>query len=72
MVNVYEVHTAAKCSWIKHLLNESNGKWKGHMWSRLNLEPNLINKNLSQKLIQAKTNFHQQVLVVGIVNTIHT
>ena len=33
---IIDVHTEAKCNWIKHLLNENNGKWKGVMWSRLN------------------------------------
>ena len=62
MVDVHKVHTAAKCSWIKCLLNESEGKWKGLMWTRLNLDQNQINKNFSKKFITAKTSFHQQVL----------
>ena len=28
MIDVHEIHNAAKCSWIKRLLDETNSKWK--------------------------------------------
>ena len=52
MVDVYEVHTAAKCGWIKRLVNDSKGKWKGLMGTRLNLKQNQINKTSAKILSQ--------------------
>ena len=62
MVDVYEVHATAKNCWIKRLLSETSGKWKDLMWSRLDINMNLINKNVNIKLRNPKTKFHQQIL----------
>ena len=59
MVDVYEVHATAKNCWIKRLLSETNGKWKDLMWSRLDMNIDLINKNVNTKLRKSKTKFHQ-------------
>ena len=63
MVDVYSVHDAAKFSWIKRLLDQSNGKWKTIMWKMLNIPKEILNKNPSKDITeQAKTIFHKQIV----------
>ena len=63
MVDTFSVHTAAKCAWIKRLLNNQASKWKAATWYMLNVPIESINKNIEYKLVNnGKTNFHRQVL----------
>ena len=63
MVDVYAVHIAAKCGWIKRLTNNTEAKWKKLMWYMLNLSTNIINKAFEEKLIKlCRTNFHKQIM----------
>ena len=45
MIDIYSVHTATKCMWLNRLLNDTDAKWKTCMWSMLNTNPEMINKN---------------------------
>ena len=63
MIDKNEVHTAAKCSWLKRQLDPSDSKWKKSMWYMLNVDTNILNKNYNNHICKrAKSNFHQQVL----------
>ncbi len=67
MVDVFAVHTAAKCIWLKRLISESNSKWKVTMWKMLNFEKHILNKipdnSISEKTL---TKFHKQVILSWI------
>ena len=55
--------TAAKFSWIKRLLTQTEGKWKKIMWKMINIEPDLLNKNPPKEISNlAMTEFHKQIL----------
>ena len=57
MVDVEEVHATAENCCIKRLLSETSGKWKDlimFMWSRLDMNIELINKNVNVKITEAK------------------
>ena len=62
MVDVFEVHSTAKCSWIQRLMSDSDGKWKNIIWTMLKTEPNILNKNVELGFLSAKTQFYQQIL----------
>ena len=46
MIDVFEVHAAAKCGWIKRLHDNSDGKWEITFIYLLNIGANMLNKNL--------------------------
>jgi len=63
MLEVRKVHTAAKCSWIKRLLNDTKSKWKVTMWHMLNIKSSILNKNSPGDALKlCKSNFHSQIL----------
>lgn len=41
MIDVFEVHSAAKCGWIRWLISKNAGKWKTAMWVMLDIEPTI-------------------------------
>ena len=47
MVDVYSVHLASKCAWIRRLINNTKGKWKEAMWVMLNTNKVILNKNIN-------------------------
>ena len=51
MVDVFEVHSTAKCGWIRRLMSDTDGKWKNTMWIMLDIEPNILNKNVEMKFL---------------------
>ena len=64
MVDVYAVHTASKCSWIKRLNNNSTSKCKNSTWNMLNFEPHLLYKNFKNYELKkhCKTKYHKQMI----------
>ena len=64
MVDVYAVHTASKCSWIKRLNNNSTSKCKNSTWNMLNFEPHLQYKNFKSYELKkhCKTKYHKQMI----------
>ena len=63
MIDIYAVHTASKCSWLKRLFDQSDSKWKKSMWYMLNVDTKVLNKNYNNRICKrAKSNFHQQIL----------
>ena len=63
MIDVYAVHTTAKCSWISRLLSKTDSKWKTLTWKMLNIPKFILNKNFEySQIYNGKTNFHQQLL----------
>ena len=64
MVDVYAVHTAAKCGWLKRLLNGSTDiAWKQIMLSRLNITTEMLNRNIIySKFTCCSPPFHMQIL----------
>ena len=63
MIDVHEIHTAAKCSWIRRLHDSTNSKWKNSFLNLMNLEIHMFNKNLDIKMVnKCKTEFHKQTL----------
>ena len=63
MVDVHKMHTAAKCIWIKRLLNDSKGNWKILFVKMLSINEHMLNKNLpSSESNKCLSNFHKQVL----------
>ena len=63
MIDVFAIHSVAKCSWIRRLFDKTNSKCKTTFLNLLNLDKNMLNKNLDIKIVaQCKTNFHKQVL----------
>ena len=62
MTDIFSVHKAAKCIWIKRLNDESKGKWKSLFWIMLHIDIRLLNRNINYKKITGKTKFHTQVL----------
>ena len=49
MIDVHEVHNAAKCTWIKRLNDETNSKWKISTLHMIGVPLNALNKNLDEK-----------------------
>ena len=45
-------------------MSDTDGKWKNTMWIMLDIEPNILNKNVEMKFLKAKTQFYQQILDV--------
>ena len=67
MIDVYAVHTAAKCSWIRRLYDNTDAKWKIAFIQMLNLDITMLNKNFEMKTaIKCKTEFHKQIIVAWI------
>ena len=67
MIDVYQIHPAAKCSWIKRLHDESESKWKTAFLQLLNVPKNLSNKNLNPGIIcNCISEFHKQTLTAWI------
>ena len=64
MVDVYPVHTAAKCGWLKRLLNRSTDiSWKKIMLSRLNITTKMLNRNIwHSKFMCFSLPFHNQIM----------
>ena len=50
MIDIYSVHTAAKCIWLSRPLNDTDAKWKTCMWSMLNTNSEMISKNFNQDI----------------------
>ena len=46
MVGVYKVHLASKISWIKRLYDPTNAKWKKVMLKMMNVNLDILNKNV--------------------------
>ena len=58
MIDIYAVHTASKCSWLKRLLDQFDS-----MWFMLNVDTKILYKNYNNNIcIRAKTNFHIQII----------
>ena len=63
MIDVYDIHSAAKCSWIRRMYDITNSKWKITFLYLLNIGKDILNKNLDMKMVnKCKTDFHKQVL----------
>ena len=64
MVDVYAVHTAAKCGWLKRLLNGSTDiAWKKIMLLKLNISTEMLNRNIIYSKFTCCTSpFHIQIL----------
>ena len=64
MIDVFAVHTTAKCSWIKRLLigeNKYNIE-KNHIFL-LDISAEMLNRNITYtKFTKCKSNFHEQIL----------
>ena len=69
MIDVYAIHSVAKCSWIRRLFDKTNSKWKTTFLNLLNLDYNMLNKNIDlQMAAKCKTDFYQ-VLWITIHST---
>ena len=63
MIDVHEVHRAAKCGWIKRLHDNTQSKWKITTQYMLAISIHALNKNLDKKVIkECKSEFHSQIL----------
>ena len=63
IVDVYAVHDAAKCSWIRRFFDSNSGKWKILFKELIEIDVNNLNKNLGSNLLNlGKTSFHKQIL----------
>ena len=64
MVDVFAVHTAAKCGWLKRILaGNTEMTWKNIMLSRLNITIEMLNRNIVfSKFTQCKSLFHTQIM----------
>ena len=47
MIDVYNMHVAAKCSWIKWLVSKENGSWKKLFFKMLLINRNMLNKKIN-------------------------
>ena len=67
MIDVFEIHTAAKCGQIRRLYDDSNAKWKSTFLKLLNIGKNKLNKNLDIKIVnKCRSDFHKQTLTAWI------
>ena len=67
MLDVYKIHAASKCSWIRRLYDTSISKWKTTFLDLLNIDIDILNKNLDIQIVKkCKTEFHEQVLTSWI------
>ena len=67
MIDVYEVHATAKCGWIRRLYDDSNSKWKTTFINLMNIERNILNKNLDHSITnKCKSEFHRQIMSAWI------
>ena len=63
MIDVHEVHRAAKCGWIKRIYDNTQSKWKITTQYMLAIPIHAMNKNLDKKVIkECKSDFHSQIL----------
>ena len=64
MIDVFAVHTTAKCSWIRRLLiGKENLIWKRIMYSMLNISAEMLNRNIAYtKYTKCKSKFHEQIM----------
>ena len=46
MIDVYNMHVAAKCSWIRRLVSNENGSWKKLFYKMLSINRNMLNKKI--------------------------
>ena len=71
MVDVFAVHTTAKCGWIKRsLLGAQNPTWKTIMYTMLNISAVMLNRNIGYtKFTKCKSKFHEQIMTSW--NSIH-
>ena len=49
MIDVHEVHRAAKCGWIKRIHDNTQSKWKITTQCMLAISVHALNKNLDKK-----------------------
>ena len=67
MVDVFTVHTTAKCMWIKRLLNTDNCKFKSIMFYMLGFPQHMFNKNPDKSILKhSKTAYHSQIIEAWI------
>ena len=67
MMDVFEVHATAKCSWFRRLFDDSETKWKVIFLNRLNIPKHMLNKNLEVETCRkCKSNVHKQALISWI------
>ena len=52
MLVVYKIHSASKCSWIKRLYDTSASKWKTTFLDLLNIDIDILNKNLDSQIVK--------------------
>ena len=72
MIDVYAVHTTAKCSWIRRLYDNTNAKWKITFLEMLNINKEILNKNLDKKMIEhCRSEFHKKTLACWIQLTLN-
>ena len=62
MIDIFNVHHAAKIGWIRRLCENNNEKWKLIMLKRMGITENQLNKKLDQSIINKTTKFYKQVL----------
>ena len=63
MIDVYNMHVAAKCGWIKLLLSKENGSWKKLFFKMLSINQNMLNKKFNLEYAEnCLSPFHRQVL----------
>ena len=63
MIDVYAVHDAAKCSWVRRLFDGQENKWKLLFEEMIELKISNLNKNINPKSQTfGKTEFHKQLL----------
>ena len=63
MIDVYNMHVAAKCSWIRRLVSNENGSWKKLFYKMLSINRNMLNKKINLEYAKnCLSPFHRQVL----------
>ena len=63
MIDIYSMHTAAKCSWIKRIWCGEIVNWKVLMLKMLSLNKNILNKKVQlDSKSKCLSPFHEQVL----------
>ena len=63
MIDVYNMHVPAKCSWIRRLVSNGNGSWKKLFFKMLSIYRNMLNKKINLEYAKhCLCPFHRQVL----------
>ena len=66
MVDVNKMHAAAKCSWVRRIVNDPNANWKILFLKMLLINENMLNKNLpASDTKNCLSNFHNRFYITG-------